>query len=115
LNRARRVEHQRRFRQPADQRRGREHAQADHEHEPAAEPVGQRAAGQQQPGETERIGVDHPLQVGEAGVERALDVRQRGVDDRDVEQQHERRDADRKQCPPLLLHGGREYGQARVP
>ena len=63
--------------------------------------VGDRAGGQQQRRERERVGVDDPLQVGEARLEVALDVGQRDVHDRDVEQQHEGRDADRDERPPL--------------
>ena len=56
--------------------------------------------------ERERVGVDHPLQVGERGVERPLDRGQGDVHDRDVEQEHERGDADRQQRPPLPRHPG---------
>ena len=36
---------------------------------PAAEAVGERAGGQHEGGERQRVGVDHPLQVGEAAAE----------------------------------------------
>ena len=49
--------------------------EADHEHAAAADAVGERAAGEQQRRERERVGVDHPLQVGEVGAEVALDRR----------------------------------------
>src|SRR3954447_846944 len=42
----------------------------------------------------ESVGVDHPLHVAEAGPEVVADRRERHVDDRDVEQQHERRHRD---------------------
>ena len=74
------------------------------EHASAAGEVGDRAGGQQQGGERQRVGVDHPLQVGEGRVERALDLRQRHVHDRDVEQQHEDAGADGDQRPPLASH-----------
>ena len=71
---------------------------------PAPEPVAERAGGEQEGGEGQRVGVDDPLQAREAGVEVALDVGQGDVDDRDVEQQHERRDETSEQGPPLALH-----------
>ena len=101
-----RFEHQRRLREAAEQRGGREEDQPDREDHPAPEHVGERAGGQQQRGQRQRVGVDHPLQVGEARVQARLDPRQRDVHDRDVEQQHEGRDADRDQRPPLAVHVG---------
>ncbi len=44
--------------------------------------------------------IDHPLQVGEAATEPAVDRRQRDLHDVDVDEQHERRAADRDQRPP---------------
>jgi len=90
----------------AEQRGDGEDPQPDDEYAPAAEPVGQRPRGEDERGEREGVGVDHPLQVGEVGVQRALDLRQRDVHDRDVEQEHERRDANRDQGPPLAVHAG---------
>ena len=101
---AREVQEGRAGRQPAEQRREREQPDPDHEQPPPAEAVGERAHGQGEGGERQRVGVDHPLQPGEVGVELLLDVGQRDVDDGDVEQQHERRQADREQAPPLTLH-----------
>ena len=46
-----------------------EYDEASREHAPAAEEVGERAGGEQQRGEREGVGVDHPLQVGEGGVQ----------------------------------------------
>jgi hypothetical protein len=91
-------------RQPAEQRGEGEEPDPDHEQPAAAEPVGQRAHGQGEGGEGQRVRVDDPLQPGEVGVEFLLDVRERDVDDGDVEQQHERRQTDREQAPPLPLH-----------
>src|SRR5436305_549974 len=54
--------------------------------------------------EGQRIGVNHPLEVREAGAEALADGRQRDVDDRDVEQEHERRHAHRDEGPPLPRH-----------
>jgi hypothetical protein len=44
--------------------------------------------------EGERVGVDDPLQAGVGEAERGVDARQRDVDDRDVEDHHELREAD---------------------
>ena len=78
------------------------------EDQAAPVPVGERARSEDQRGETERIGVDDPLQASQAGIEALLHVRQRDDHDRDVEQQHERRQADGEQRPlphaPVRLH-----------
>ena len=104
LDAAEEVELERARGQPAGGRGDGEDDEADGEHEPAPEQVRERARGQQEGGERERVGVDHPLQVLEARVQRALDVGQRDVDDRDVQEQHEDRHADGDQGPPLALH-----------
>ena len=106
LERARDVEEGRVRRERAEQRGRREDRQADHEDAAAAEPVGERAGGEDEGRERERVGVDHPLEVGEARAEVLLDRRQGGVHHGDVEQQHERGHADREQGPPLALHRG---------
>ena len=77
---------------------GEEH-DARHEDQAAPVPVGERARGEDQRGKAERIGVDDPLQAGQAGVEALLHVRQRDDHDRDVEEQHERRQADGEERP----------------
>ena len=104
LARARDDQEQRARGQRAQERGQREQAEADREHELAAEQVGERAGGQQERGQGQRVGVDHPLDVREARVQIGRDLRQRDVHDRDVEQQHERRDADNQQRPPLTFH-----------
>ena len=53
----------------AEQRGEGEDREADREDASAAQPVGQRAGGEDQGGEREGVGVDHPLQVGEAAAE----------------------------------------------
>ena len=60
----------------------------DREEPATTEAVGQRAGRQHDGGERERVGVDDPLEAGEAGVEVGGDVGQRGVHDRDVEHEH---------------------------
>jgi hypothetical protein len=106
LQRAREVQRRRARRQAAQQRGDGEEAQAGDEHRPPAEAVGQRSGRQQECGERQRIGVDDPLQVLERRAEVLLDVGQRDVDDRHVEQQHERRDADGAERPPAVRVGG---------
>ncbi len=98
-------EEQRGLREAAQQRPDGEHGRADGEHQPSTEPVRQRAGRQQQGGQRQSVGVDRPLQVRQRGAERPPDVRQRHVHDRDVKQQHEDADADRRERPPLPLHG----------
>ena len=73
----------------------------DDEHPPPADQVGHRAGRQQERRERECVGVDDPLEIGEARAEIALDRGQRDVDDRHVEQQHESRQAHRDERPPL--------------
>ena len=106
LQPAREVEQGRVLGDAAEERGEGEDPEPDREHAPAPEPVAERAGGEQEGGEGQRVGIDDPLQAGEAGVQFTLDVRQGDVDDGDVEQQHERRDRDQDQGPPFPLHGG---------
>ena len=69
------VEEGRVGRQRAEQRGDGEDAEADREDAAAAEPVGERAGGQHQRRQREGVGVDHPLQVGEAAAEVAAGSR----------------------------------------
>jgi len=46
-----------------------EHDEADGEQAPAPEAVGERPGGEDHGGERERVGVDHPLQAGQAGAQ----------------------------------------------
>ena len=82
--------------QPADRGRdgaqhGRdgEHRDAGQEHPLAAEAVGEDAAGQQQHGDQQHVGVDDPLQTGQLGVQPVLHIGQRRTNNRVVEQHHE--------------------------
>jgi hypothetical protein len=104
LDSARDGEERRIARHPAQQRAEREHDDAGREHDPAAGAVGDHPGGEQERGERQRVGVDHPLQVGQVGAERCLDVRQRDHDDRDVEQEHEDAEADGGEGPPATGH-----------
>ena len=76
---------------------------ADDEDAPAAVEVRERSRGEQQGGQAERVGVDHPLQVGERRVQLGLDVGEGDVHDRDVEQQHEHAGAHGGERPPLRV------------
>ena len=98
------VERERVRGEPREERGGREGGEPDREDELAAQPVGQRPRHQRERGQGEDVGVDHPLQVGQARAEVTLDLGQRDVHDRDVEQEHERRDRDGYQCPPFTSH-----------
>jgi hypothetical protein len=62
--------------------------------QPPPVPVGERPGREDQRGERQCIGVDDPLQPGQPRAQARLNPWQRDVHDRDVEQQHERRDAD---------------------
>ena len=104
LNAAGDVQHERGLGDPADQRGDRENDEADREDHAAAQAIGERPGRQQQGAQRQRVGVDHPLQVGEARMQSGLDPRQRDIHDRDVEQQHEGRDRNGYQ-PPLAVHG----------
>ena len=81
----------------AAERGGGEEADADQEDLAAGEEVGGAPGQHQEAGEGERVGVDHPLQAGVGEAERLVDLRQRDVDDRDVEDDHELREADGQQ------------------
>src|SRR5262249_6978539 len=63
--------------EPAGQAGGPDHGQPGQQHALAAEPVGQAAAGQQQRGEDQVVGVDDPLQLGGGGVQLAHQRRKR--------------------------------------
>ena len=63
----------------------------------SAEDVGAAAAEQQEAGEDDRVGVDDPLEAGRREAEAVADRRQRDVDDRDVEDDHELRQAEQDQ------------------
>ena len=92
----------------AQRRRPGEHDHTDKEDQASPVAVGERAAGEDQDGQGQRIRIERPLQTAEIGAEPALDARQRDHDDRDVEQQHERRRTDRNERPsppPAVVDG----------
>jgi hypothetical protein len=75
--------------EPAGQAGRAEHGEPSQQHALAAEPVGQAAERQQQRGEDQVVGVDHPLQLGGGGMQLAHQRGQRHVHDRGVEVDHE--------------------------
>ena len=88
----------------ADRRaREREHHHAEQEHPPAPEDVAEPAAGDEQHGERQRVGVDRPLERRDRRAEVALDGRQRDVHDRVVEHDHEQGEAHRRERPPAAV------------
>ena len=88
-------------RQAAGQRGEREQQHPGHEDAPAPEQVGRAAAQQQEAREGQRVGVDHPLQVDGGEAQILADRRERDVHDRDVEDDHELRQAGQGQNPAL--------------
>ena len=85
--------------------------QAGHVHAAAAEPVAERGAGEHQAAEDQVVGVDGPLQVGQAGAQLGPHGRQRGRDDHDVEGGHERPHPGQRERPARpgpAGRGGRE-------
>ena len=70
-------------------RRHREHAQADREHAPAADPVPESRGGDQEHGRGQGESGDDPFDRAAAGVQVALHRGQRDVDDEEVEDDHE--------------------------
>ena len=83
---------------------GREHDETGGEYGTASEPVGQRAGGQDDGSERQRVGVDHPLEVVEACVQVPGYRRQCRVHHGDIEQQHERGPAHDDEGPPFPRH-----------
>ena len=75
------------------------------ERELAPEPVAERAEDEQQAGEDEQVGVDHPLQLRSGGAELVLQGRQGDVEDRVVEpddEQAQREHAERLPAASVL-------------
>ena len=74
--------------QRTQHRRGGEPDDAHQEDPPAPEPVAERPAQQDQPGQRQQVRVEYPLERGEAGVEVLADAVGGDVDDRPVEEGH---------------------------
>jgi hypothetical protein len=77
-----------------------EEEQAGEENALAAELIAERSADQDERAEKQRVGLDHPLDVGDRGVEIGLKRGQRHVHDRAVDERHARRQDRRHQRPP---------------
>lgn len=97
------------LREPARETGGGEEREPDQEDPLAPEEVGGPAAQQQESGEGQRVGVDHPLQPGLAEVQIGAHGRQRHVHHGHVEDDEELPGADREQ------HRPRRSGAALVP
>ena len=93
--------------EPAQQRRERERDEAGKEDALAPDEVAEPAGQEQQAPEGDEEAVDDPGQVGLAEAEVALDRRQRDVHDRDVEDDHQLREADDDQGRPAAAVGRR--------
>ena len=99
LERTRHIERRDAPGEAAEERGQREEQDSSDEDQAAPVPIGERAGSEDQRGEAERIGVHDPLQARQAGIKTLLHARQRDHDDRDVEQKHERRQADGEKRP----------------
>ena len=88
--------------QGAQQRRGREPDHAREEHAPAAEPITQRTADQDQRRQRQRVGVQDPLQARYARAQLGAERGQRDVHDGGVEKRDARSQHGGKQDPPRL-------------
>jgi hypothetical protein len=99
LHRAQRDENADAAGAPADHGRDNEEHYADQEHAAAAVQVAELARREQECREGQRIGVDHPLQLGDRDVEVAevaTDHRERDVDDSRIERRHQRARGDHR-------------------
>jgi hypothetical protein len=77
-----------------------EEQEPDHEHAAAPEQVGGAAAQQEQAGEGDRVGADHPLQPLLREAQSFVDRGQRDDHDVGVEDDHEERPAEERERPP---------------
>ena len=75
----------RRLGERAQRAADREAGDADQVDAPAAEPVTERSADEDQRGQADQVAVGDPLQLGQGGAEVGADAAQRDVDDRAVE------------------------------
>ena len=105
LQRPRHDQELRRRCHPAQGRRHPEPDDADEEHPPAAQPVTQRAAQQQQAGQRDRVRAPHPLQRVDPGAELPADGRQGDPDDGGVQPGHARPEDGGREHPPAAGAG----------
>ena len=103
LHDARADQHAGAVREPAEERRrGEDHEPGD-EDAPAAEHVGELAAGEEQHSERQGVAVDDPFELGDRDAEIRTNRRQRDVHDRVVQHDHEQAERDGEQRPPLAV------------
>jgi hypothetical protein len=97
------------------QARAAEQQEAELERPLAAEPVAEGAHREQQPGEGQQVGVDHPLERRAGGVELLLEARQGDVQDRVVEpDDQEAQGQDGERLPPPCIDLGRDRKRKRL-
>ena len=84
-------------RERGGQRGGDEHAETGQEHAPAAQEVSGASAEEQQASEDERVARDGPADIAAGDAEALGDVRHGDVDGRDVEDDHQLRDAEQEE------------------
>jgi hypothetical protein len=92
--------------EPTDQAGRAEHGESRQQHSLAAEAVREAPRGQDQRGEHQVVGVDHPLQLARGGVQLAHEAGQGHVDDGRVEVDGERGEEQRHQYQGLGAHEG---------
>src|SRR4029079_54340 len=74
----------------ADERREREHGQADKEHPSPADEISEASGEEEDAAEGDEVSVDDPGEARLAEAEVALDSRERDIHDRRIEHDHER-------------------------
>jgi hypothetical protein len=103
----------RRWRQGAGERSGREYGEAGYKDSFGTHAVAQGAAGQDQRGEGNCVDTDHPLQFGYAAAERSPDAAQGSVDDGDIQLDHTKAEAHRRERQGFDRFGTRIIRVAR--
>ena len=91
-----------------------EHTETEEEDPTPAEKVGRSPAEEEETGKGERVGIEHPLQLGLRKAKAVLDRRQRHIDDRHVEQHHELGHAGQGEHNPVRNLARRALGLAQV-
>ena len=84
-----------------EHRRDAERRRADQQHLAPADPVAERAHGDQRAGDHEAVDVDDPQQPGRARLQIGDDLRQGEIEDREVHRVDEARDGDDGEADPV--------------
>jgi hypothetical protein len=105
LERARGDQQFARLCEPGEKRRAGKERQSGEQHTPTAEEIAEPSAEQQEPAEQQAVGDHHPLQRALAELEVDLDRGKRHVHDRDVEHDHEPREAGDREDQTLVGGG----------